>query len=192
MGCLAGGGGVMGVRDQPVVHVTVSGTALDVGGEERRWRRPCAGRDRAAGPRPPHRPGPRPAGGGAYGHRTARALTAGCGPLPALDGLPSAVHCGWLLPGLRHRRHPGSLAGRLRPDHGASESPTLGLGHLQFEAPITAARLSANPNDFALIALLGLLGLRIFEACAANITDLHEEHGHPRRLAPLSGMESWR
>ena len=74
----------------------------------------------------------------------------------------------------------------------SSESPTLGLGHLQFEALITAARLSANPNDFALIALLGLLGLRIFEACAANITDLHEEHGHPRRLAPLSGMESWR
>jgi integrase/recombinase XerD len=58
------------------------------------------------------------------------------------------------------------------------ESPTLGLGHLQFEALITAARLSANPNDFALIAMLGLLGLRIFEACGANIGDLGEEHGH--------------
>src|SRR3954471_11478654 len=33
-----------------------------------------------------------------------------------------------------------------------AESPTLGLGHLQFEALITTARLSANPNDFALIA----------------------------------------
>jgi integrase/recombinase XerD len=58
------------------------------------------------------------------------------------------------------------------------ESPTLGLGHLQFEAPITTARRSANPNDFALIAMLGLLGLRIFEACGANIGDLGEEHGH--------------
>jgi site-specific recombinase XerD len=58
------------------------------------------------------------------------------------------------------------------------ESPTLGLGHLQFEALITTARLSANVNDFALIALLGLLGLRIFEACAASIDDLAEEHGH--------------
>ncbi|MBD0323522.1 MAG: tyrosine-type recombinase/integrase [Aldersonia sp.] len=58
------------------------------------------------------------------------------------------------------------------------ESPTLGLGHLQFEALITTARLSANPNDFALIAMLGLLGLRIFEACGANIGDLGEEHGH--------------
>ena len=43
---------------------------------------------------------------------------------------------------------------------------------------ITTARLSANPNDFALIAMLGLLGLRIFEACGANIGDLGEEHGH--------------
>src|SRR3954454_12182024 len=58
------------------------------------------------------------------------------------------------------------------------ESPTLGLGHLQFEALITAARLSTNINDFALIAMLGLLGLRIFEACGSNIADLGEEHGH--------------
>jgi integrase/recombinase XerD len=56
--------------------------------------------------------------------------------------------------------------------------PTLGLGHLQFEALITTARLSTNINDFALIAMLGLLGLRIFEACGANIADLGEEHGH--------------
>jgi hypothetical protein len=58
------------------------------------------------------------------------------------------------------------------------ESPTLGLTHLQFEAMLTAARESANPNDFALVALLGLLGLRIFEATGADITDLGEEHGH--------------
>jgi len=58
------------------------------------------------------------------------------------------------------------------------ESPTLGLGHLQFEALITTARLSGNPNDFALIAMLGLLGLRIFEACGASVSDLGEEHGH--------------
>ncbi|WP_307804470.1 tyrosine-type recombinase/integrase [Micromonospora echinofusca] len=43
---------------------------------------------------------------------------------------------------------------------------------------ITTARLSVNPNDFALIALLGLLGLRILEACGSNIADLGEEHGH--------------
>jgi site-specific recombinase XerD len=71
------------------------------------------------------------------------------------------------------------LAGRLvgRPPVPA-ESPTLGLGHLQFEALISTARLSTNINDFTLIAMLGLLGLRIFEACGANIGNLGEEHGH--------------
>jgi site-specific recombinase XerD len=59
-----------------------------------------------------------------------------------------------------------------------AESPTLGLSHLQFEAMLTAARLSDNPFDFALVAMLGLLGLRIFEACGSTIADLGEEHGH--------------
>ena len=63
------------------------------------------------------------------------------------------------------------------PDRAAGVT-TLGLTHLQFEALPTAARDSANINGFALVAMLGLLGLRIFEACAADITDLGEEHGH--------------
>jgi site-specific recombinase XerD len=59
-----------------------------------------------------------------------------------------------------------------------AESPTLGFTHLQFEALLTAARESANPCDFALVAVLGLLGLRIFEATSTDIADLGEEHGH--------------
>ena len=59
-----------------------------------------------------------------------------------------------------------------------AESPTLGFTHLQFEALLPAARESANPGDFALVAMLGLLGLRIFEATNADIADLGEEHGH--------------
>ncbi|MGE5290658.1 MAG: tyrosine-type recombinase/integrase [Micromonosporaceae bacterium] len=59
-----------------------------------------------------------------------------------------------------------------------AESPTLGFTHLQFEALLTTARDSANPYDFALVAMLGLLGLRIFEATGANISDLGDEHGH--------------
>ena len=59
-----------------------------------------------------------------------------------------------------------------------AESPRLGLSHLQFEAMLVAARQSAHAGDFALVCFLGLLGLRIFEACGADIADLGEEHGH--------------
>jgi integrase/recombinase XerD len=58
------------------------------------------------------------------------------------------------------------------------ESPTLGFTHLQFEAMLTAARESPLRCDFALVAMLGLLGLRTFEATGANVEDLGEEHGH--------------
>ena len=60
----------------------------------------------------------------------------------------------------------------------SAESPTLGFTHLQFEALLTAGRESPNPYDFALVVMLGLFGLRIFEATRANIVDLGEEHGH--------------
>jgi hypothetical protein len=43
---------------------------------------------------------------------------------------------------------------------------------------IVTARVSTNPFDFALVAMLGLLGLRIFEACTSDVDDLGEEHGH--------------
>ena len=58
------------------------------------------------------------------------------------------------------------------------ESPTLGFTHLQFEALLTVARESSKPCDFALVAMLGLLGLRIFEATGTDVADLGEEHGH--------------
>jgi integrase/recombinase XerD len=71
-----------------------------------------------------------------------------------------------------------SPAEHVRRPYVPPDSPTLGLTHLQLEALLAAARDSANRCDFALVCLLGLLGLRIFEATGLDITDLGEEHGH--------------
>ena len=71
-----------------------------------------------------------------------------------------------------------SPAEYVRRPHVPPESPTLGLSHLQFEAMLTTARDSTNLNDFGLVAMLGLLGLRIFEATGSSIEDLSDSHGH--------------
>jgi integrase/recombinase XerD len=118
-------------------------------------------------------------GGAARACGDVRAVAEGDPPVPALDRVPAAVGGGRLLRTcvidgiLEH-----SPADQVRHPNVPPESPTLGLSHLQFEALLSAARVSANRNDFALVAMLGLLGLRIFEATGANIEDLGEEHGH--------------
>jgi hypothetical protein len=61
-----------------------------------------------------------------------------------------------------------SPAGHVRRPTVPAESPAPGFTHLQFEALLTATRQSGNPCDFALVAMLGLLGLRIFEATGAS------------------------
>jgi site-specific recombinase XerD len=43
---------------------------------------------------------------------------------------------------------------------------------------LTGGRTSENINDFALVAMLGLLGLRIFEATSADVEALKQVHGH--------------
>jgi len=50
------------------------------------------------------------------------------------------------------------------------------LHPLEFAA-LLAARAS-GPNDQALVCLLGMLGLRVSEACGADITDLRYESGY--------------
>src|SRR3954454_10759934 len=83
-----------------------------------------------------------------------------------------SVVVGFYRVGVMDQILPPSPADYVRRPPMPAESPTLGLGHLQFEALLTTARLSANVNDFALITMLGLLGLRIFEACGTSIGDL--------------------
>lgn len=55
-------------------------------------------------------------------------------------------------------------------------SQTLGLSFLEFASFLKAAE--ARPNDHALAACLGLLGLRVSEACAIQLGDFGEERGH--------------
>ncbi|HZA17875.1 MAG TPA: hypothetical protein VE645_13485 [Pseudonocardiaceae bacterium] len=100
-------------------------------------------------------------------------MDAGSSPVQTLDRIPAYGRGHRVLPHLRDRRVLGhSPADYVRRPLVPAESPTLGLSHLQFEALLTAARQSANIFDFALVTLLGLLGLRIFEASGADIADV--------------------
>jgi site-specific recombinase XerD len=51
------------------------------------------------------------------------------------------------------------------------------LHPLEYAALLTAARHD-RPHSHALVALLGMLGLRVSEACGADITDLHYDRGY--------------
>lgn len=59
----------------------------------------------------------------------------------------------------------------------ADESSRLGLDRMELGAFLSTARAS-SPVDHALCVLLGLLGLRVGEACAVHIDDLGSERGH--------------
>lgn len=58
------------------------------------------------------------------------------------------------------------------------ESRTLGLDRMELGSLIQTARASC-PSDAALITLMGMLGLRVSEACAVKIEDYQQiERGH--------------
>ena len=68
-----------------------------------------------------------------------------------------------------------------------TESTTLGLDRMELGAFIAQAA-AAGPVDHALACLLGLLGLRVSEACAVDIEHLGTERGH--RTATVVGKGS--
>jgi hypothetical protein len=83
----------------------------------------------------------------------------------------------------RKRVHPPHAAGGAFI--GRACASALGCGVIGPGGSPPAIRGPANrgpgtnePCDFALVAMLGLLGLRIFEAIGADITDVGEQHGH--------------
>ena len=58
-----------------------------------------------------------------------------------------------------------------------TESATLGLDRMELSA-FVAQGSAGSPVDHALACLLGLLGLRVAEACSIDIEDLSLERGH--------------
>jgi integrase len=86
-----------------------------------------------------------------------------------------------------------SPAEHVRRPHVPAESPTLGLTHLQLEALLTAARLSPNRYDFALVCLLGLLGLRSSKppAWTSPTSERNRLHLH-RQSTPRRGRRTRR
>jgi len=83
-----------------------------------------------------------------------------------------------------------SSAEYVRRPNVPAESPTLGLTHLHFEALLATAKHSPNRCDFAVVAMLGLLGLRIFEATGSNIEDLGRGTRPPRAAGTRQGRQS--
>ncbi|HEY5249518.1 MAG TPA: tyrosine-type recombinase/integrase, partial [Dermatophilaceae bacterium] len=59
----------------------------------------------------------------------------------------------------------------------SADSQALGLDRMQLGTLVAAARAS-SPTDAALITLLGLLGLRVSEACSVDIEDFGTQRGH--------------
>jgi integrase/recombinase XerD len=59
----------------------------------------------------------------------------------------------------------------------SADSQALGLDRMQLGTLVATARAS-GPTDAALITLLGLLGLRVSEACSVDIDDFGTERGH--------------
>jgi site-specific recombinase XerD len=87
-------------------------------------------------------------------------VNAGDPPAQALHDVPAvSVVAGFYRTAVIDGLLEHSPAEHVRRPHVPTDSPTLGLTHLQLEALLTAARQSANPCDFALVCLLGLLGL---------------------------------
>jgi site-specific recombinase XerD len=82
-----------------------------------------------------------------------------------------------------------SPAEHLRRPKIDTESTTLGLDRMELSA-FVAQGAAGGPTDHALACLLGLLGLRVGEACSINIEDLSAERGH--RTVTIVGKGSKR
>lgn len=85
---------------------------------------------------------------------------------------------------------PRSPVAHVRRPSVARDSQTLGLDRDE-AARFLAAAETASTGDHALACLLMLNGLRVSEACAADVADLGIERAHRVRCASRSRRWSW-
>lgn len=81
---------------------------------------------------------------------------------------------------------PRNPAAHVRRPKAETGSTRLGLDRNELGAFLVAAGLG-SPTDHALAALLGLNGLRVSEACNANIESLAVDHGHQTLIVVRKG-----
>jgi integrase/recombinase XerD len=72
-------------------------------------------------------------------------------------------------------RNPAEYVRRPTVDN---ESSTLGLDRMELGGFLAVAAATGNVMDHALACLLGLLGLRVSEACGIDLDDLGHDRGH--------------
>ena len=71
----------------------------------------------------------------------------------------------------------GNPAGNVRRPRRPSESPRAGLSRTELKAWLDAAEAEGD-HPYALACLLAINGLRVGEACGADVTDLAEDRWH--------------
>jgi hypothetical protein len=104
-----------------------------------------------------------------------------CRQFSAAVDLPACLNDGAL-------EHSPGRAGA--PPHGPRQDANLGVIHLQFEGLRTAVRTSSSFCGLVLVAMLGLLGLRIRALPTAWLADLRGHRAnidfcvHPRGAVP--------
>lgn len=90
----------------------------------------------------------------------------------------STIRCFYRIAEIDDYVHKSPAAHLRLPRVYRDETKTLGLDRVELGAVIAAARAS-TPSDAALITMMGLLGLRVSEACGVQIQDIHGlERGH--------------
>ena len=95
----------------------------------------------------------------------------------ACHGGATCVHAGFFGYAVTERHLSASPVDRVKRPRVSDESPRLGLDRTEARAFLAAAD-GATARDTLLARMLVINGLRVSEACSADVDDLDHERGH--------------